>query len=484
MDDGEGAVDIRESDTILDNHGENTDGEQDDQDSRNKPFAVKELTRRVGLWELVPIAFMLCCGGPFGAEDAVAQGGPLLTLIGLILLPLFWALPQALMAAELASIFPANGGSVVWVREAYHEKRWGGFLAFVYNANALVSNVFDIAMFPVLLSDYLRPWTDSAPVLLTVRGAAIALSTLLNCVGIESVSRVELVLTVAMFIPFIVQLVVVIAENRATIDALLPLPERGDGTDWGVFTSTMLWLQTGWITLGTVAGEVKDAGKTFPRGVVITIVLATANFLIPICAGLWVQPDWKKWETGGFTAIAFEVGEWLGFMMLAASLISNFGQLNADVACCSRMTWAMGHTGTLPRVFGFTWKRFQTPVVAVLANSAVVAVLAAIFPFTTLVQFSMFFNNVNLLVEFSVFVWLKHRDPRPRPFAVPFGKPGAWAITIPKVIVVLFTWTTAMWPVIVSGVSGNILFAVLYFILRWWSGRNRAPVPEMHPLTG
>jgi hypothetical protein len=50
-------------------------------------------------------------GGPFGVEDSVrAGGGPLLALLGFIVLPIFWSLPEALITAGLAASFPENGG--------------------------------------------------------------------------------------------------------------------------------------------------------------------------------------------------------------------------------------------------------------------------------------------------------------------------------------------------------------------------------------
>lgn len=54
-------------------------------------------------------------GGPFGIEEAVGAAGPLPVFISLFVLGFFWALPQALMTAELSTIYPENGGYIVWV---------------------------------------------------------------------------------------------------------------------------------------------------------------------------------------------------------------------------------------------------------------------------------------------------------------------------------------------------------------------------------
>jgi hypothetical protein len=52
---------------------------------------------------------------PPPAQDAVRAGGPLLVLLGFIVLPLVWSVPEALITAELATAFPENSGYVAWV---------------------------------------------------------------------------------------------------------------------------------------------------------------------------------------------------------------------------------------------------------------------------------------------------------------------------------------------------------------------------------
>lgn len=53
------------------------------------------------------------------AQDAVTSGGPLLTVLGFLILPLIWSVPEALITAELATAFPENSGYVAWVTAAF-----------------------------------------------------------------------------------------------------------------------------------------------------------------------------------------------------------------------------------------------------------------------------------------------------------------------------------------------------------------------------
>jgi hypothetical protein len=43
-------------------------------------------------------------------QDAVTSGGPLLALLGFLILPFVWSVPEALVTAELATAFPEDSG--------------------------------------------------------------------------------------------------------------------------------------------------------------------------------------------------------------------------------------------------------------------------------------------------------------------------------------------------------------------------------------
>lgn len=52
-------------------------------------------------------------------QEAVSDGGPLLAVLGFLILPLIWSVPEALITAELATAFPENSGYVAWVTAAF-----------------------------------------------------------------------------------------------------------------------------------------------------------------------------------------------------------------------------------------------------------------------------------------------------------------------------------------------------------------------------
>ncbi|KAI9909538.1 hypothetical protein PsorP6_014807 [Peronosclerospora sorghi] len=62
------------------------------------------------------IAYFAVASGPFGVEDAIRAPGPDPVLLVVLLQPITWGLPQALMTAELSKRMDENGGYILWVR--------------------------------------------------------------------------------------------------------------------------------------------------------------------------------------------------------------------------------------------------------------------------------------------------------------------------------------------------------------------------------
>ena len=96
---------------------------------------------KLTIWPLVIATFFMVSGGTYGTEDIVRGAGYLGGVLILIVTPLIWSLPTALMIGELSSAIPAEGGFYVWVRRAM-----GNFWGFQEAWLSLVASIFDMAI--------------------------------------------------------------------------------------------------------------------------------------------------------------------------------------------------------------------------------------------------------------------------------------------------------------------------------------------------
>lgn len=110
----------------------------------------KPAHKPLAILPLVALIFYEVSGGPFGTEDAVGSSSPLIALLGFIVFPLIWSVPEALVCAEMATLFPENSGYVVWVTAAF-----GPFWGFMEGFWSWVSGVTDNSIYPVLFLSYL-----------------------------------------------------------------------------------------------------------------------------------------------------------------------------------------------------------------------------------------------------------------------------------------------------------------------------------------
>ncbi|CAI5744767.1 unnamed protein product [Peronospora destructor] len=410
--------------------------------SRNKTRTINHIT-------LGFIAYFAVAAGPFGVEDAVRAAGAYPVLLAVVLLPFTWGLPQALMTAELSTMIDENGGYILWVRRGL-----GQYAGWVNAFNCIASNICDLPTYPVLFCSYVEAFLAS--------GYGYTLSGTEQWMQWSSV-----IMSIFVLAPFILEPLSVETFNLATWGSVAP------DIEWSLFLSTILWNYQGWDSLGCVAGEVKDGGRTYPIAIMIAMILITINYAFPVGIGIMVQSDISQWHEGSLETIAMTTAPWLGVWVGVAAVVATLGEFNVVMACSSRALWATADCKMLPSFLAIEWERFGTPIAAVVFQTLTTGVLMN-FPFEILVVLDTFFNNLTLLLEFFAFLRLKYVEKdAERPFVVPFGNAGAWAITLPKIMVlsgVLIAQKRSVW--MICGLFNVVVFGTY---LVW---RRFQPAPQ------
>src|ERR1700759_813796 len=114
------------------------------------PAHLSSAPRKLRFLPLIAATFFMVSGGPYAIEDILGGAGYARALVILLLLPVIWSLPTALMIGELASAIPADGGFYVWVRRAL-----GPFWGFQEGWLSLSASIFDMALYPTIFVLYL-----------------------------------------------------------------------------------------------------------------------------------------------------------------------------------------------------------------------------------------------------------------------------------------------------------------------------------------
>jgi len=392
--------------------------------------------KKAGLFYFVFVMFAYTTGGPFGMEEMVTTSGPGLTLLYLLVIPFFWCIPVSLVAAELTTAIPVEGGFYRWVRASYGD--FWGFLAGWWNWSAswLLGGSY-----AVLFSDYLANYF---PFLAgwkhyVVSVALISLLAYVNIRGIQMVGAVATVLEISVLVP--VLLLCVIGATRWHHNPFHPFLPPGvpPFQVFGVGLALGLWLYSGYEQCSSVAEEIDNPQRSYPRALAIVLPLSVAVYFLPALLSLAALGNWQEWNTAYLSTAAKLIGGgWLGFLMTAAAMLGNISLLNATVLTSTRMPSSMAEDGYLPPWFAAKHKKFGTPWIAILISSAIYALLA----FHTLAQLLTVYVWLRILVTvLTVLAAWRLRKKRPemkRPFQIPWGRAGlAYVVIAPIVMSVI-----------------------------------------------
>ncbi|MBM4272351.1 MAG: amino acid permease, partial [Deltaproteobacteria bacterium] len=250
----------------------------------------------------------------------MSSTGPGIAMLLLIITPLLWSLPVALMVSEMSSMLPLEGGYYRWVYVAL-----GRFWGFQQGWWIWIFTFVDMAIYPVLFTEYARyffpdlaGWKHWLVCLLVIYSSLV-----INLLGAHSVGRSAVMAFLIVNVPFLlfsffglpkldtVPWTICSSENINLLDTI------------GVGLAVVIWNYSGWDNVSTFAGEVDNPKRNYPLALMISVPLITLLYVLPIYVGVASTTNWHEWQTGDIVKVAGQVvGPWLGSMMSLGVMFS------------------------------------------------------------------------------------------------------------------------------------------------------------------
>jgi len=409
------------------------------------------LRRQIGLWSAVAIVIGQIVGSgifrsPAGITDKLPGPFPLLlvwTAGGI------FALCGALSLAEVASVFPSTGGVYVYLREV-----WGRLAAFLFGwAELSIIRAASLGAISTTFAEYsLRAFGYDPAVapygqwVHYVAATAIAVTTIINVVGVKWGSRVTNITVVAKYggLLFIAVLALIIGlpKTGGHFTPAFP-PGSLSLAPFGLALVSVLWAFDGWADLSFLSGEVTDPERTLPRALVIGTCAVLALYLLANVAYLAVLP---VEEIRHSRLVAATVADKLmgqpGVIFVGITVvISTFGTLNGTLLTSPRIFFAMAEDGLLFKAVARVHPQFETPWVAITLTGVVGILFVLVGTFEQLAD-----TFVTALIPFYALAVASVYRLRRRPgYAPRFRMPGY------PVVPALFVISTIM--LLVNGVA-------------------------------
>ncbi|XP_009355624.2 probable polyamine transporter At1g31830 isoform X1 [Pyrus x bretschneideri] len=436
--------------------------------------------QKVSIIPLVFLIFYEVSGGPFGVEDSVQAAGPLLALLGFLVFAIIWSVPEALITAEMGTMFPENGGYVVWVSSAL-----GPYWGFQQGWVKWLSGVIDNALYPVLFLDYLKsaiPALESGLPRTIAVLVLTAMLTYMNYRGMTIVGWAATLLGVFSLLPFIFMGFIAIPELNPSNWFVVNL----ETVNWTMYLNTLFWNLNYWDSISTLAGEVENPGTTLPKSLFYALILVVVGYIFPLLIGTGAVPvERELWSDGYFADIAKMLGGvWLRTWVLSASALSNMGMFVAEMSSDSFQLLGMAERGMLPSIFAKR-SRYGTPLTGILFSASGV-ILLSFLSFQEIVAAENYLYCFGMIMEFIAFVKLRMKHPAAsRPFKIPVGTVGAILICIPPTLLIFVVLALATPKVMVISIAAMIIGLLLQPCIeytknkRWFNFSTKSDLPDI-----
>lgn len=375
-----------------------------------------KLDQALGVRDVVLLNVAAIVGLRWVALAAAGGNSSVLLWAGALL---FFFIPQAFAVIELTGRLPEEGGIYPWTDAAFGD--FHGFMAgwcywtnnLVYFPNLLVY-VAGISVF-VAGSGYQEVGENKLYVLLFSL-AALWTVWLFNFIGLSAgrwVHNAGGIGTWAAATLLIVFGIIAVAR----FGVANPMPAESFFAGVLTFEKLEFWAAICFafsgLELGSVlAGEVRDAGRTIPRAVVIAGVTVAAIYVLGTLALLVALPAAEiniiSGVLQGIAAIGERIGlGWTTNILALLITLGGIGGLMAWFTGAARMPFVAGVDAYLPEAFGKTHPRYGSPYVAVTVQAVIAsAFIVMSFIGATVEQAYLILLDTTLLVYFIPYLYM------------------------------------------------------------------------------
>ncbi|AFN74555.1 amino acid permease-associated region [Melioribacter roseus P3M-2] len=421
-----------------------------------------ELIRGLSLTAAVMIvAGSMIGSGIFRKPSTMAQqlGSPELLILVWIAAGLI-TLIGAFINAEMAGMFDDTGGQYI-----YFKKMYGDFTSYLYGWSILsviqtgsqaaiayvfaeyvgyFVNYFELPAawqqfyFTIPLAGKIYPFFDFGTKSVAI--AAIIFLTGINYIGVITGGSLQTVVTyikIGIIVIFSLLLILLGNGSISNVYSGFQLPESTSRNLFsliGLSFAGAFWAYDAWNNITFVSGEVKNANRNVPLGLLFGVLIVIGVYVLINIAYLYVMPISEMANSPLVAASAAEkvFGNFGGNLISLIVIISTFGALNGSILATARVPFAMSKSKLFFDSLGKVHPRFGTPHVSLIVQGIWSCVLVLSGTFDTITDYVMFASWLfYLLGAYGVFVMRKKFPDVKRPYKV-------WGYPYTPIIFLLF----------------------------------------------
>ena len=390
-----------------------------------------QLARTIGLFPLTMIGVGATIGTGifFILSEAVPVAGP--AVVWSFVIAGIVAGLTALCYAELASAVPVSGSSYSYAYATLGEVVAMGVAACLLleygvsgaavavgwsqYVNQLLGNLFGVQ-----IPDALSQSPEGGGLINLPAVVLVALCALLLIRGASESAKVNAIMVViklAVLVMFVV--LGVTGWNSDNLADFAPYGIAGITGAAGIIFFAFVGLDAA----STAGEEVKNPRRTMPLAIILALLIVTTVYVAVALVAVAAQPQARfEGQEAGLAAILEEVvgASWPGTVLAAGAIISIFSVTLVVLYGQTRILFAIGRDGMLPRFFQQVNARTRTPVNNTIVVAVAVGLLAGFLPIEFLAEMTSIGTLVAfLVVSIGVIILRRTAPDLPRGFRVP-----------------------------------------------------------------
>ncbi len=337
---------------------------------------MPQLKRSIGKWSLVLLIINSIIGaGIFGLPSKVFAFSGVYSLLA------FGACAIVVMVfilcfAEVSSRFDKTGGPY-----AYAYSALGKFPGFLTGWLLLLSRIFNYATLINLLVIYLsffsptfeQPWIRIVCIL-----CLTTFFTVVNHIGVKDSTRVNNILTIAKLLPLTAFIIIGLFNIQpGSMDAKKAF-------EFSSFSTSVLLLVFAFGGFESVlinTGEIHNPRKNLPFALITGFIFITVFYCLIQLVSIGTLPGLATSEKPLADSAQLFMGNWGGWLIAGAAVISITGTLNAIVLGGSRLPFAFSSEAQFPKLFSFIHPKRLTPTWSLLLFIVITTAVSLVWSF-------------------------------------------------------------------------------------------------------
>ncbi len=382
-------------------------------------MAEKELKKELGMKEVIATVMTSVIGGGLflttvQIQNQVPVGSNVIFSYLIAAIPAFFV---ALSYAVLSSAIPSSGGDYIYISRILDPTtgflvtwvRWfgmvAGIAAIAIGDLALISNMFTAVGWDsatAFVADY-ETWIAIAIILIFLS---------INYFGVKIYGWVQDIMLLILLAGILVYILLGLPHVRMEH---LTASAQGGMQDIVKASSIVFFSYIGFAAIADAGGEVKDAKRNLPRGIVISVI-AIATLYVMVALVTYGSADLDSIiEAGNVPAVAMLfLPSFIALFISFTAFIALVSDINPSILATSRLSFAWSKDEVVPKRLS-ELSRYHTPKWTLAMNGAIAIFI--VLAFKDFIE-AIDITTIAILITYSMVCLAT--------FVMPYKRPDLW----------------------------------------------------------